>query len=223
MAPTAVIDASGGALAFGEGELDAWARHLAWCYRLLGVDAGETIALQDFGSSPLSFLSSTQLTPTLEAGVDELLGVRTVYLDASQERLALTGAVLEQARPDVLVVRADVTGALHGVLAYQGLDLRSGPPPRVVVATEDGWPPLPAPHWRRLLCAERSLLLAPECSACGCFHICEALYELAGQEVRNLLMPTLEPHPLRLAEPARRGCPAGERDWLVRLSEPRPE
>jgi hypothetical protein len=217
--PAVVFDLPDGALAFGEGELDAWAEHLTWCYRLLGIENGETIAVQDFGSSPLSFLGSALLTPTLEAGVAELIGGRTVCLDASHERLLLTGAVLEQIRPEVLVVRADVTGVLFGMLADGGRDLRTGPPPWVVVAAEEAWPPLPGPHWRRLLCVEAALLLAPDCPACGCFHIREGLYELAGQEVRNLRMPSLEPHPLRLAEPARRGCPAGEQDWLVRLSE----
>lgn len=219
--PAVVIDLPEGELAFGEGELDVWAEHLAWCYRLLGVEDGETVAVQDFGSSPLSFLGSALLTPTLAAGVAELLGGRTICLDASHERLLLTGAVLEQLRPDVLVVRADVAGALLGMLDDAGQDLTSRPPPWVVVAAEAGWPPLPGRHWRRLLCAEATLLLAPECPDCRCFHLREGLYDLQGSEARNLRMPSLDPHPLRLAEAARRGCRAGERDWLVRPREGR--
>jgi len=216
--PSVVFDLPDGTLAFGTGELEPWAEHLAWCYRLLGVGEGETIAVQDFGSSPLSFLGSALLTPTLETGVAELLAGRMICLDASYERVLLTPAVLGQLGPDVLVVRADLIGLLRETLHKAGAGLESGPSPLVVVAAEDRWPVLPAPHWRRMLCAEHTLLLAPECPACGAFHIREGLYELTGSEVRNPRLPSLEPHPLRLAGEPRRGCEHGKGDWLVRLS-----
>ena len=216
--PAVVFDLPDGRLAFGEGELDPWAEHLAWCYRLLGIKEGETVAIQDFGSSPLSFLGSALLTPTLGAGTAELLGGQMLCLDASYERVLLTPAVLAQLRPDVLVVRADLVGLLLEVLHKAGGELEAGPPPRVLVAAEDRWPVLPGAHWRRILCAERTLLLAPECPACGAFHIREGFYELVGSEVRNLRLPSLDPHSLRLASRPRRGCELGEGDWLVHLS-----
>jgi hypothetical protein len=216
--PAVVFDLPGGRLAFGEGQLDPWAEHLAWCYRLLGVEDGETIAVQDFGSSPLSFLGSALLTPGLGAGAVELLGGRMVCLDASYERVLLTPAVFEQLRPDVLVVRADLVGLLLEQLRKAGAEVEACPPPRVLVAADGRWPELPGSHWRRLLCVERALLLAPESPACCSFHIREGLYALDGSEVRNLGLPSLRPHPLRLASRPRRGCELGEGDWLVRLS-----
>ncbi len=53
------FDVPGGQLLFGDGDLDVWAEHLVWCYRMLGVEDGATIAVQDYGTSPLAFLSSS--------------------------------------------------------------------------------------------------------------------------------------------------------------------
>lgn len=213
-----VFDLPGASLELDPGQLDPWAEHLAWCYRMLGVEEGETLAVQDFGSSPLSFLGSALLTPGLGAGVAELLGGRMICLDASHERLMLTPAVLEQVRPDVLVVRADLVGLLLEVLRKAGAEFGGAGSPRVLVAGAGPWPPLGGDRWRRLLCAEEALLLAPECPACGAFHLREGVYELSGSRACNLLLPWLKPRPLRLRGEPRRGCERGAGDWLLRLA-----
>ena len=108
-----IFDVPDGRLCFADGDLDTWAEHLTWCYRLMGVEEGATIAVQDFGSSPLSFLGSALLMPGLARGVAERLGGRFVGLDASPERVTLTPAVLDQLAVDVLVVRSSVADLLH--------------------------------------------------------------------------------------------------------------
>lgn len=208
-----------GRLAFGPGELDPWAEHLAWCYRLLGVRDGDTVAVQDFGSSPLSFLASSLVTPLLHAGVAERLGGRAICLDASHERVALTPALLRQVRPDVLVVRAEVAGLLLAAARAQGLDLAAGGSTRLIAAVSEDLPAGPAGgEWRRLLLVERALLLAPLCDRCDHFHLRAGRYSLDGAVAQALAPDGIEPYAFRrLVSSSEGGCPAGPDDRRVRL------
>ncbi len=185
-----LFDVPNGRLVFAAGALDAWAEHLSWCYELMGVKRGATLAVQDFGSSPLSFLGSSLLMPGLARGVAERLDGRFICLDASPERVTLTPAVLEQVAVDALVVRADVTALLS---AEMGKKARNGSRtlhPRTIVAFNDEDPPpvrVGATPWRFLLHVPSSLLMAPECRECGRFHLRAGVYRLDGDEVSNLL------------------------------------
>lgn len=211
------FDVPNGRLAFGPGELDLWAEHLTWCYRMMGIRDGATIAVQDFGASPLSFLGSSALMPTLEAGVAERLRGRMICLDASRERVTLTPAVSRQVTLDALVVRAEVLGLLVDVGEKAGVRLGVEGPAIIIAFDQD--PPPFSGDCRYLLHVESALLLAPECRTCGYLHLRAGVYDLVGDRVSNLRLASARPHSLRLAEkPLREHCPAGRRDWGVRLS-----
>jgi len=210
----------GGRLSFREGDLDVWAEHLEWCYRMLGLGGARCIAVQDFGTSPLAFLGSSLLMPTLAAGAAERLGARLICLDASPERVVITPQVIRQLAPDVLVVRADVLGLLLEVGRRSGVDLAQLD--ALTVAAIGPHPaPLPPGPWRRLLHAEASMLLAPECAHCGSFHLRAGTYRLADDgRVDNLLLEgAASCRPAGLREIDDR-CPLGPEDRLFRLAGP---
>ncbi len=212
-----IFDVPDGRLCFADGDLDTWAEHLTWCYRLMGVEEGATIAVQDFGSSPLSFLGSALLMPGLERGVAERLGGRFVGLDASPERVTLTPAVLAQLAVDVLVVRSSVADLLHEMSqrAHRGVERTMT---RTIVAFRDDQPAsVRAAPWRYLLQIESALLLAPECSSCRRFHLRAGFYALREGVVRNSRLRSARPYRLQGAEVLEPGrCSAGPDDWYIR-------
>ena len=165
-----------GRLALSAADLELWAEHLAWCYGFMGVARCATIAAQDFGSSPLSFLGSALLMPGLRAGVAERMEGRFICLDASAERVTLTPALLAQLPVDALIVRADVLGLLQTEMAKKsragfGSNLRL-----IVAIGETDRPVRGAGVWRNLLNVPASMLMAPECPACHRFHLREGFY-----------------------------------------------
>lgn len=214
------FEAPGGELGFFEGDLDRWAEHLVWCYSLLGVGEGSTIAVQDFGTSPIAFLGSKLLMPTLENGVAERMGARVICLDASPDRIVLTPDVVRQMHPDVLVVRGDVLGLLLEGSRRAGVNLAEQPGMTIVAAVEANAAPLPPGDWRRLLHVESSMLLAPECTLCGSFHLREGAYALDGEQIENLLMPSVPKCELRGLVPTGDTCSLGSGDTLFTLAGP---
>lgn len=213
-----IFDLPDGRLLFANGDLDVWAEHLTWCYRFLGVEEGATIAVQDFGTSPLSFLGSALLMPTLKAGVAERLSGRFICLDASSEKVTLTPAVMTQITVDVLVVRSEVVNLLLEVSRRVGLDLEDGK--HTMIVAFNGEQPVRRREkaWSYLLEVEPTLLLAPQCRSCGCFHLRAGFYALAGEQVRNLRLPSAQPHRFRRLEAAKRGgCKLSPDDWCIRL------
>jgi hypothetical protein len=187
-----LFDVPNGRLDFSAAALDAWAEHLVWCYELMGITQGATIAVQDFGSSPLSFLGSALLMPGLGRGVAERLGGRFICLDASAERISLTAAMLQQVKVDALVVRADVAALLSAEIGKKARTRSQLSRLRTIVAFGDEDPPPSrsgSTPWRYFLHVPASLLMAPECRACRCFHLRTGVYRLDGGEVSNLLYP----------------------------------
>jgi hypothetical protein len=208
-----------GRLDFSPEGLDPWAEHLVWCYRLLGVREGSTIAVQDFGPSPLSFLASRLVTPFLEAGVAERLGGRAICLDASRERVALTTSLLAQIRPDVLVVRGEIAGLLLAAARAQRLDLSAGGATQLVLAVcEEERVGTLEGAWRRLLLVERAMLFAPLCERCGHFHLRARRYKFDGTTAQALGPAEFAPYTFRQLSSSRQGgCPEGPDDLRVHL------
>lgn len=207
-----------GELAFADGDLDAWAEHLVWCYSLLGVAEGGTIAVQDFGTSPIAYLGSKLLMPTLKAGVAERLDARIICLDASPERIVLTPEVIRQVRPDVLVVRAEVLGLLLEGSSRAGVNLTKIDGMTIIAAIGPNPLPLPPGEWRRLLHCESSLLLAPQCTLCGSYHLRHGVYEVAaGGRITNLLHGDAAPCDLPQLRLIDKTCPLGPDDTLFEL------
>lgn len=217
---TLIFDVPFGRLSLSERDLEVWAEHVAWCYRLMGVPRGVVMAVQDFGNSALSFLGSSLLMPGLKQGVAERLGGRFICLDASSERVTLTPAMLEQLNVDVLVARAEVYGLLVSELARKNADL-PGRGIRMIVALSDRDPVPPRnaiKPWRYLLHIESSMLIAPECPACGCFHLRAGFYGIEDGAIWNLQLAGVQPCRLRGAEfmPARH-CDVAPDDCCVRI------
>lgn len=206
-----------GLLTFEEGDLDAAAEHLVWCLRILGVAPGSTIAIQDFGASPLSFLGSALLTPGLRKGMAERLGGRVVCLDASPERVALSPMLLRQLGADVLIVRGEIAPLLADLARARGEDLTRGGETRMVLGVSDRpTAPRPPGRWDEVLLVERAMLLAPGCRTCRRFHLRSGWYRLDGTEVRNERLAWAPPH--RLAgriEAHPGGCPRSPDDALL--------
>ncbi len=212
-----MFDVPGGRLNFAQPDLDTWAEHLTWCYRLMAVADGATIAVQDFGTSPLAFLGSKLLMPHLRNGVAERLGGRFVCLDASPERVTLTPAVLAQLEVDVLVVRASVADLLSQRAAMEGKDLRRLAARTIVSFDDEGPVPVRTGPWSYLLHVPSAVLLAPQCSACRQFHLRRGLYDLKRGVVRNLRLACARPHRLvgaKFLEPGH--CRASVDDWRFR-------
>lgn len=190
------FDVPGAHLEFARGDLDVLAEHLAWCYRLMGLGAGPVIAVQDFGASALAFVGSAMLMPTLGEGLVERLGARFICLDASAERVTLTPAILAQLAVDVLVVRAEAADLLAGAIERAGAKPRAALPRIVVAFADERAIPGRIVPWRYLLHVESALLMAPECRACGCFHLRNGLYRLQDRAVRNLRFASARPYAL---------------------------
>lgn len=183
------FDVPGATLRFSSSDLEQWAEHLAWCYGVLGLRSGCTLAVQDFGNSPLSFLGSAMLMPGLERGVAEHLRGRFICLDASAERVTLTPALLTQVTVDALVVRADVMGLLDAELAKKarGREQMQKMPQIVVALGLDD----PSPHGdsrslHYLLNEPAKMLMAPQCPSCGVFHLRGGFYDSDGPTIHNL-------------------------------------
>lgn len=214
------FDFPDGRLSFANGDLDVWAEHLTWCYRMMGVARGATIAVQDFGSSPVSFLGSSLLMPGLRRGVAERINGRFICLDASAERVTLTPALLAQLPVDALIVRNDIVELLAAELRKKGsAELAQHPTKTIVVFGEDTPALIPAraQPWRYLMHIERALLLAPECADCGCFHLRGGFYQVDGATIRNLKL-AVPPYEVLHGGliPAGR-CAAGPDDWGIQL------
>jgi hypothetical protein len=218
-APLLSFDVPQGRLAFSAGDLDVWAEHLSWCLSFQGVPAGATVAVQDFGSSPLSFLGSALLMPGLKAGIAERLQGRFIGLDASAERVALTSGVLSQADPDVLIVRGAVLPLLLQMVANAGMELERDDR-TIIVSFDRAAPALPqSGAWHELWHVESSLLLAPKCPECRCFHLRERCYALEDDRIanRHLDVPTVTlPPGARVLEVQ---CGAGAQDRLIRFAD----
>ena len=215
--PRLIFDVPGGQLALRATDLEVWAEHLDWCYRLMGIPRGGTIAAQDFGSSPISFLGSCLLIPGLETGVAERMDGRFICLDASPERVTLTPAVLAQLAVDALIVRSDVFGLLDAEIARKS---PGGYPAnlRLVVAIDENDTPIRGRAvWRHLLNVPASMLLAPECPVCGGFHLRSGYYEVGAKGVvRNLRLPGTTPCCLPFAEiVAPGGCSVAPGDFRI--------
>jgi len=215
------FDVPGGSLSFGDGDLDVWAEHLTWCYRMMGIPDGATIAAQDFGSSPISFLGSSLLMPGLRRGVAERIDGRFICLDASAERVTLTPALLAQLKVDALVVRDDIVELLAAELRKKGSAELAKQTMKTTIAVFGDEPPAHSPTraqpWRHLMHVESALLLAPECAQCGFFHLRNGFYEVKGVTIRNL-KHAVPPYELSRGDliPAGR-CAAGPDDWGIQL------
>ena len=176
-----------GTLWLREEDLDFWAEHCTWCLRALGVEDGAMIGIEDYGTSPLSYLSSSLFMPLGEGFADRLRG-SAVCVDASHQRVAMTVGLVGLLPVDTLIVRSEVAAVVLDSARREGVLLEQ----RVkrLVQTLDGLPPGGFdPRFGYLLVGEASLLIAPYCRTCGGFHLRDGYYDVEGRSVHNRKHP----------------------------------
>jgi hypothetical protein len=208
----------------GVGEADRWAGVLANIWRRWGISAGETIALFDYGSSPLVLLASSGYVPYLRRGAAERLGIAAVCNDGVATMAARMVTIIETVRPSALVLRRDVLVPLSSALESSGVTL-AGRIRWIAVSEPEGVPArsetdrfadiFGVPVYRILRC-EAAFLIAGDCAECGLFHL-DAHYR-AGVVSDAVTITTRFAHlcpaihySLASAESVAAGCPVEPR------------
>jgi hypothetical protein len=209
-----------GRIELRQGELDKWAEHLTWCYQLAGVQTDATIGVVDFGTSPIAFLGSRLLMPTLEAGVAERLPGRIICLDASRERVALVPSILSRVALDVLVIREEMIPVLLSYCKEAGTTLDNL---KIIRSFNFGLRRAPSDlmplSGSRLLMIEETMLMAPQCVICGALHLRASHYMFDPTTnyvtTRDTSFQQELPKTLRANT---KGCAEGKDDWLIPIS-----
>jgi hypothetical protein len=104
-------------------ELHAWSRALARTLAPLALAPGDTLALFDYGSSPLVLLASGAYTAYLGRGAADRLGVATICNDGLASLAGRMVEICARVRPAALVLRRDVLAPLDEELRTTGVEL----------------------------------------------------------------------------------------------------
>ncbi len=126
-------------LGLSRSELVAWSRALESMWRRFGIARGETIALFDYGSSPLVLLASGSYCAYLGRGAADRLGAATICNDGVATLAGRMLEILACVRPAALVLRRDVLAPLADALQTAGLELARGVR-WIAIADADGAP-----------------------------------------------------------------------------------
>jgi phenylacetate-coenzyme A ligase PaaK-like adenylate-forming protein len=149
-------------------DLDAMGEVLEGCWRALGVQAGDRVAIHDYGSSPVVLYASRAFVPHLTAGAADRISCVPICNDGLAELVDRAAHLITYVRPRVVIVAAHAVAPLRQALVER-------PPPEpvtlVVTADEDPWTAealaeLVGVGIRRatqLLRIDLALLLAPPC------------------------------------------------------------
>jgi hypothetical protein len=209
-------------------EVYAWSMALEQSLRLWGLGPGDTLALFDYGSSPLVLLSSSAYLPYLGQGAAQRLGVTTVCCDGVANAADRMAETVEMLDPAAIVLRAELVVPLAGALRRRGVRLRcrwvalccsEGAPRRVEAHACEQALQVPT---RRVLRADAAFVLAPECPTCDRFHLDSDLYRLETVQgavtVTTLFARRCPSHRYLLgaAGADSPGCPAAPDSWRVR-------
>lgn len=182
-----------GSLELSPDGLGGCAEALARAWDVLGVGAGDRIAIYDYGSSPVAYLASQAFAPYLERGASERSGATALCVDGLPDNVKRFTHVLRHFQPRFAFVRADLAPLLVSGPTAVPAELRTA---RLVVSA-DGDVPAPGERaaWEREWSGGVSLLarwdaaafVAAECPRCRLLCVPEDLYEAR-------LAPALETH-----------------------------
>lgn len=171
-------------LALGRRELRHYAMALTKCWRLLGSNSGDRIAIFDFGSSPITYLASSLYTPYLSKGAADWLGCVPICNDGASQLSGRAVDIVRFVRPRLMFIRADCFQPFVQEVNRQGLQLRDYIE-ALVVAENEGMMPrevhrnyegtLGVPIFR-LLRADVILFLGVECPSCRLLHTWDSHY-----------------------------------------------
>lgn len=164
--------------------LRGYAEALRRCWSLLGLGKGDTVAIFDYGTSPVSYLASSTFTPYLGQGAADALGCLPVCNDGLANLSQRAVEILKFARPRVLFVRTDCLEPLAMEIERQLLRLADYTK-ALVVTENEGLPSkrdqnayemrLGVPVYR-LLRIDVAMFLAMECPECRLLHSWQDLY-----------------------------------------------
>jgi phenylacetate-coenzyme A ligase PaaK-like adenylate-forming protein len=164
--------------------LRGYAEALRRCWSLLGLGKGDTVAIFDFGTSPISYLASSTFTPYLGQGAADALECLPVCNDGVANMSQRAVEILRYVRPRVLFVRTDCLEPLAMEIERQLLPLADYTK-ALVVAENEGLPSkrdqntyerrLGVPVYR-LLRIDAAMFLAMECPECRLLHSWKDLY-----------------------------------------------
>jgi len=169
-------------IGLSKADLQRYAEALKRCLVLLGVRPGDTIALFEFGTSPVVYLASACYAPHLKQGAADALQCTVVCNDGipSMSRRALD--ILRLVRPRYVFVRTDCLEPLLAACAAERVQLASYTH-GLVVTHNDGAPAwkVPAPERAtvpiyHLPRCDLALFMAVQCPACRCLHFSPDLY-----------------------------------------------
>lgn len=183
-------------MGLGRSDLQRYAEALSRCWRVLGLRRGDTVAIFDYGSSPLSYLASSLFTPYLSRGAADLLGCVPICNDGVSTMSARAIQILKFVRPRLLFVRADVLSPFVAEAQKQGVrlpDYVEG----LAVGENEGVLPQDAREnfehrlgvpLHRLSRVDAAMFLAVECPTCRFFHTWADLYHVELLD-ENLSVP----------------------------------
>jgi hypothetical protein len=160
-------------------ELDRWAAVIERIWTRWGTSRGETIALFEYGSSPLVLLTSSGYVGYLRRGAADRLGLTAICNDGVAAMAARMVAIVETLRPSTLILRRDLTLPFAMALEAAGVNLANrvrwvavseveGAISRAEAAQISAR--LSVPVWR-ILRADAAFLLSGECPECRAFHL----------------------------------------------------
>ncbi|MFQ5849795.1 MAG: hypothetical protein ACE5JU_04300 [Candidatus Binatia bacterium] len=164
--------------------LRGYAEALRRCWSLLELGKGDTVAIFDYGTSPVSYLASSTFTPYLAQGAADTLGCLPICNDGAANMIHRAVEILKFVRPRVLFVRTDCLQPLAMEIERQ-LPRLADYTKALVVAENEGLlsrgdqsgyeSRLGVPVYR-LLRIDVAMFLAIECPGCRLLHSWQDLY-----------------------------------------------
>jgi phenylacetate-coenzyme A ligase PaaK-like adenylate-forming protein len=176
---------------FSRCDLQAYADVLSDIWRQVGVEADDRAAVYDYGSSPVTYLSSRAICPHLRHGAADRAGAIVICNDGLPELAERWWHLLTYVQPQVLFIRCDNMDPFLRLLTQRG-GWPAPPPRQVVVSGNEEWPTArEVAAWkrvlgtpvRRLARADLAMWLALECSE-GRVHL----------DTERYLVEVVDPH-----------------------------
>jgi phenylacetate-coenzyme A ligase PaaK-like adenylate-forming protein len=153
-------------------DLEAYVGVMSDVWHQIGVKADDRVAIYDYGSSPVTYLSSRVISPYLWQGAADRAGAVVICNDGLPELVDRCWHLLTYVQPQVLFMRCDnVDPFLRLLTRREGWP--ATPPRQIVVSGNEEWPDMQEiSAWeralgtpvRRLARADLAMWLALECS-----------------------------------------------------------
>lgn len=185
-------------LALDSRDLQAYADVLRGCWSLLGLGQGDSVAIFDYGGSPVGYLASSLYIPYLKVGAGDGLGCITIGNDGLPEMAGRATDILRYVHPKAMFIRSD---CVHPFLEesrrletevkrhLQLMVVEANEQVYLEAARREAEDRLGIPVYR-LLRMDQAMFLAQECPACRAFHYPGQAYQVeAVDEYQHKSLP----------------------------------